>query len=376
MKVIYTIAGMYRPAGMERILADKAGYLARNGYDVLIVTTEQKGRPDVFPLERGIRRTDIAVGYEDNNGGSFLSKVIRYPFKKAAHRRRLTALLMEERPDIVVSMFCGDETFLPGIKDGSRKVLEVHFSRFKRLQYGRRGLWGVADRWRSRREEKTVSGFDRFVTLTQEDYEYWNSPVNGRVIPNFLSVTPLRSSSLEIHTVIAVGRLTYQKGFDRLLRVWASVVRMLPADNDWVLRIVGDGEDAGNLKAYVGEAGLEGRVVFSPVEMDMDAVYRDSSLLVMASRYEGLPMVLLEAQSYGLPIVSYDCKCGPKDVVCDGEDGFLIPDGDGQSMARAIVRLIMDKEERDRMGRAALIRSERWRKEPIMKKWMELFEEL
>ena len=157
MKIIYLIAGTYRPGGMERVLAGKTNWLVDHGADVLVVTTDQRGRKPFFEMDGRIRHVDMDINYEDNNGGSFLNKLLRYPAKQLRHRISLTRLLKKERANIVVSMFCNDASFLPCINDGSRKVLEIHFSRYKRLQYGRKGLWALADRWRS--------GNDRRVAL-------------------------------------------------------------------------------------------------------------------------------------------------------------------------------------------------------------------
>ena len=173
MKIVYCIAGTCHSGGMERVLANKANYLARHGFEVVVVTTDQRGQPPFFPMEEAIRTIDLGINYDDNNGKPFLDKLLRYPAKQARHKARLRAVLMEERPDVTVSMFNNDAGFIPDINDGSAKLLEIHFSKFKRLQYGRKGLWRLADWWRSRQDEKTVRRFDRFVVLTEEDKGYW-----------------------------------------------------------------------------------------------------------------------------------------------------------------------------------------------------------
>ena len=375
MTILYTIAGLYRPAGMERILTDKANYLAACGHAVTIVTTEQKGRPAAFPLHTAIRCIDLKVGYEDNNGGSFLSKAFRHPFKQAVHRFRLERLLREIRPEVTVSLFCGDERFLPTFRDGSKKILEVHFSRFKRLQYGRKGLWGLADRLRSRRDYTLVRRFDHFVTLTAEDLKYWGCPENGRVIPNFIASVPDKPSDLSATTVLAVGRFCYQKGFDRLLDIWKRTLERLEADSPWRLRLVGDGECRESLERQAATLGIGDRVLIDRFSGNMDAVYRSASILVLTSRYEGLPMVLLEARAYGLPVVAYDCKCGPKEVIDDGDNGFLLQQKNAEGFADMLALLIKDPALRERMGRAARARLSRWEKENIMSQWLSLFEE-
>ena len=364
MKIFYTIAGLYRMAGMERILTDKANYLASEGYEVTIVTTEQKGRPVAFPLHPFIKTIDLGIGYEDNNGAPFISKLIHHPFKQLKHRRLLQRALMMERPDVTISLFCGDELFLPSFRDGSKKVLEVHFSRFKRLQYGRKGLWALSDRLRSRRDLKVVRRFDRFVCLTNEDYGYWGRPGNGCVIPNFISSLPARPSPLTGKTVLAVGRYTYQKGFERLIEAW----RLLPEGHGWTLRIVGGGPEEDNLKRLSEGLPIE---IAGPSE-DMAGEYMRASILALSSRYEGLPMVLLEAQSWGLPIVAFDCKCGPADVVTDNVDGILVREGNIEALASSLKRLIEDDSLRRTMGAKARENSLRWDKETIMTKWIQL----
>ena len=371
MKIVYTIAGIYRKAGMERILTDKANYLAGLGNEIVIVTTEQKGREEAFQLNASIRRYDLDIRYEDNNGRSLLLKLLSYPFKKIKHRKRLGKLLRDLQPDITISMFCGDETFLPRLKYGGRKIIEVHFSRFKRLQYGRTGFWALADRYRSSKDLKCILRYDTFVSLTEEDLEYWGHPANGVVIPNFISRFPDVTSNLESKVVLAVGRFEYQKGFDRLISAWELVCAELSANHGWELHIVGDGTQKETLLKQVDNLGLADTVVIQDSTIDMDSVYRNGSIYALSSRYEGLPMVLLEAQSYGIPIVAFECKCGPKDIVSN-ETGILVTDGDIKGLAEALVRLIRDEELRKGMGHKARIASAKWDREATMKLWIDL----
>lgn len=372
MKILYCIAGTYRPGGMERVLANKANYLAQHGYEVTIVTTEQKGRDAFFALDPHIRCIDLAIGYEDNNGQSLFNKLIHYPRKQVLHKKRIKRVLREVKPDVTVSMFCNEVSFLASMKDGGLKVLEIHFSKFKRLQYGRAGLWHLVDAWRSRQDERIVRRYDRFVVLTEEDASYWGALPNICVIPNARTFNPSTVASLTSKNALAVGRFTYQKGFDRLLEAWKEVHASCP---DWKLDIVGDGELKEVMQRYVADNGLADIVTLVPPAERMDEVYKSASMVVLSSHYEGLPMILLEAQAYGLPIVSFACKCGPKDVVTDGVDGFLIPEGDVPALADRIVQLAQDDALRQKMGLAARLASERYEEERVMAKWMRLFNE-
>ena len=373
MKIVYTIAATYNSGGMERVLANKANWLVRNGYEISILTTDQKTRNSFFELDPEIKVYDLGINYEENNGKSFLNKLIHYPFKQWRHKKALQRLLPELKADVVVSMFCNDASILPKIKDGSRKVLEIHFSRFKRLQYGRNGIWKLADELRSRNDLRVVSKFDKFVVLTEEDKGYWGELNNITVIPNARSFEVEKPAELNEKKVIAVGRYCYQKALDKLIQAWGIVCREIA---DWKLHLVGDGEDRAQLQKQISELGLTERVVLGRAETDMKSVYSNSSVLALSSRYEGLPMVLLEAQAAGLPIVSFECKCGPKDVLTDGVDGILVKEGNVEGLAQGLLKLIKDETLRKQMGIAAYKNSERFSEEKVMENWVELFNEV
>lgn len=373
MKIVYSIAGTYNSGGMERVLANKANWLVRNGYEISILTTDQKDRSFFFEFDPRIQFYDLGINYEENNGKSFLNKLLHYPFKQWKHKKALKKLLPELKADVVVSMFCNDASILPKIKDGSRKVLEIHFSRFKRQQYGRKGIWKIADELRSRNDLKVVSRFDRFVVLTEEDRGYWGDLDNIQVIPNARTFVQERPAELKEKRVIAVGRYCYQKALDRLIDAWDIVCRSV---DDWKLHLVGDGEDRIGLQEQIDRLGLSDKVVLGRAETDMKAVYANTSILALSSRYEGLPMVLLEAQAAGLPIVSFECKCGPKDVITEGVDGYLVEEGNVEVLADRMLQLMMDEGLRKRMGQEAYKNSERFSEERVMAQWVELFNEV
>jgi len=375
MRIVYNIAGLYRPSGMEKILTDKANWLAAHGYEVTIITTEQRGRPDAFPLDSRIERRDLAIGYEDNNGASLWNKIVHYPLKQYRHRRRLTRALMEIRPDITVSMFCNEQSFLPAVKDGSRKVLELHFSRLKRLQYGRRGLWGLVDRLRSSNEVRQVRRFDRFVTLTREDLSMWGDIPGICSIPNGIRLDGIIPGEHDGKTVIAVGRYMYQKGLDRLIDAWKIVSDALGPGHGWQLRLLGEGELRDQLQGQIDSLELSSSVQLCGNVKDMPSEYRNAAILAMSSRYEGLPMALIEAQAYGVPAVSFDCQCGPREVIIDSRTGLLVKEGDVEALAKALLGLIRDPEARRRMGEEAAAQAVRFDFENIMKQWDKLFRE-
>lgn len=373
MKIVYCLLGTFNSGGMERVLANKANYLARAGNEVVIVTTDQQGRPSFFELDARIEQIDLGINYTANVGRNFLGKFWSYLFKRQQHQKKLKSLLEQLKADITVSMFDHDASFLFKSEDNSKKILEIHFSRYKRLQYGRKGVWKLLDVWLSRRDLKIARSYDRFVVLTQEDRGYWGDLVNIRVIPNAHSFNLDETAVLEKSNVVAVGRYDYQKGFDELIAIWSEVHRQHP---DWQLSIYGNGPLKEEMKRQIAALGLEDSVRLCDPVKNIEQVYLQSALLLMTSRYEGLPMVLLEAQACGVPMVSYACKCGPKDIISDGENGYLIPEGERELFSQRIDALIRDVSLRKKMGQVAKLRSEGFSEDKVMEKWVELFTEL
>ena len=151
MKIIYCIASVYNPGGMERVLLNKVRWLSeRDGYEVAVVTTDQQGRPPFYAFPEKVQMTDLGINYSVDNGRAPIAKILSYFRKRRQHRKALTELLLREKADILVSLYPSESSFIPSIHDGSKKVLELHYCKFFRLQYGRSGLLGLADRFRTR----------------------------------------------------------------------------------------------------------------------------------------------------------------------------------------------------------------------------------
>lgn len=166
---------------------------------------------------------------------------------------------------------------------------------------------------------------DNIITLTERDKFFWQSRSWCRAtITVIANPIPFNVSehdpNLANKIFLAVGRLTYQKGFDLLLAAWKPVAELYP---DWTLQIVGSGEDDRSLNALIVDLGLTHSVQLISATPEVQAYYKNAVYYVMSSRFEGLPMVLLEALSFGLPIVSFDCDTGPSDIVVPGENGWL-----------------------------------------------------
>lgn len=376
MKLIYCIASVHHPGGMERVLLNKLCWFVRQGgYDLTVVTTDQSGLPPFYAFPPEVKMIDLDVNYAIDNQRSPLAKIASYFRKRSLHRKRLTDLLLQARADIVVSLYPSESSFIPRIKDGSKKVLELHYNKFFRLQYNRRGLLGLADRFRTWQDERIVRRFDQFVVLTHEDAAYWGALPNLKVIPNAAIQTDTpQADTRNSRRVIAVGRLDYQKGFDRLIDAWS----LLPADlrETWHLAIFGQGEWQEKLTEQIRHRHLEESVQIHPPTREIAQAYASSAFLAMSSHYEGFPMVMIEAMSCGLPVVTFDYPCGPKDIIRDGENGLLVKEGDIEGLSQALGRMMTDEDLRIRLGKAARHVLDTYRENTIMQQWTQCFQKL
>lgn len=373
MKIIYCTHSTYNPGGMERVLLNKVTYLSQlPGWEVSVVTTDQHQRPSFYPFPEKVRMTDLDINYSDDNNKGAWKKIFGYLRKRKEHKRKLTALLQKEKPDIVVSLYPSESSFIPNIKDGSKKVLELHFCKFFRLQYGRKGLLGWIDKWRTRQDERIVRRFDKFVVLTHEDRGYWGNLPNMEVIPNAAMHVSKSYSDVTNKRVIAVGRLDYQKGFDRLIEAW-KLIQRTGEWTDWRLDIFGQGEWKDMLQQMIDERGLQHSVRINKPTKQIGEEYVKSSLLVMSSHYEGFPMVMIEAMACGLPVVSFDYKCGPKDIIQHGINGLLVPEGDVKALANAMMEVMADEAYRRMLSQNARKVVDTYSEEAVMKQWIRLF---
>ena len=378
MRIAYCIPGLHNRSGMERALTLKANYLTAQGYDIHIILTDGAGKPPAFPLNSQIQVHQLDIDFEEPYYHPLLRRIWLYRRKMKKLKRKLNECLCKIQPDITVSLLRRDINVLDRMKDGSVKIGEIHFNR---LQY--RNF--AAPHWMPSRLYaylqhqwmlsliKKLRKLSKFVVLTHEDAQYWPELNNVVVIPNPVSFMPDETSTCTNKQVIAVGRYVDQKGFDRLIAAWKQVTDKHP---DWVLKIYGDGWLREQLAAQISELGLENSCFLEHSVANISDKYLESSVFALSSRFEGFGLVLVEAMACGLPVVSYTCHCGPRDIISDGENGILVPEGDIDGLAEGINRLIEDEELRKDMGRKARKKAEQYTIEYIGRQWMDLFETL
>jgi glycosyltransferase involved in cell wall biosynthesis len=163
------------------------------------------------------------------------------------------------------------------------------------------------------------------------------------------------------------------KGFDRLLKAWAIVEKQQP---DWTLAIYGDGDNSSYVKLRDELCIDASRCQLHGATSNIQEEYRASSIYVLTSRFEGLSMAMLEAISCGLPLVAFACPCGPRDVVEDGVNGFLVENGDVEKLAERMIEVMQSPERLRQMGKAAQEKSKEYQIEKLALRWKQLFENI
>jgi glycosyltransferase involved in cell wall biosynthesis len=290
-------------------------------------------------------------------------------------KKALTKALNSIRPDIVVSFGEFEKPILPYIKGNWRLVYIVHglldaqireaSSRFNK-SLAKIGFWL---QYRHR-----INAFDSIVVLSEEDKNlHWSNNPRVRVIPNPLRFETTLTSSLKEKRIISAGRLVPSKNYVSLIRAFSLIAPRFP---DWGLDIFGQGEEESRLLKEIARLGLEKRVQLKGFCPNLQREMATASIFTHSSLWESFGMVLVEAMNCGLPVVAYDCPTGPRSIIANGENGYLVPLGDEQTFADCLSRLIEDGDLRARMGHQARQASNRYKLDSITACWMNLFEEL
>ena len=216
----------------------------------------------------------------------------------------------------------------------------------------------------------TYRFLDDLVVLTTAEQKVFKKllHIDAKVIPNSLSFNPEIPAKLDSRRLIAVGRYTEQKGFDRLIPVIADLMRR---HEDWTLDIFGQGEQESELRHIILREGLKNVRLNAPTH-EIEQQYLHSSIFLMPSRWESFGMVILEAQICGLPVVAYDSSNGPRSLV-SSENGVLVEDGNGPAFAAAIERLMTDTAYRRQLGHNARLSAQAYAPERIRQEWLKLF---
>ena len=375
MKLFYIYTALTTKGGADRVLSEKANWLSEHGYDVCVVTDTQLGREPIYPLVNGVRIIDLGIDFSQEYGLPFIKRIYIYYKLMRQYRKKLTQLLFEEKPDVVITLLGRDIDFLPNIKDGSVKIGEAHtikqFIRNFHLLEQKSLLFRYMTKYFRWKMDSQVSNLDALVVLTEQQISHWPHSIPIYAIPNALPFYPNVVSTCEKKRAIIVGRYTEAKGYDYMIEAWHIVHQKHP---DWTIHTFAIGEGEEQVRAKIHSYGLQDTIIMNPPTDNVMEEYLQSSICVVSSVFEGFSMVLIEAMACGLPCVSFDCPYGPRNIIKDGEDGFLIEYLNTQALADGICKLIEDKELRKSMGRKGRETVLRFSREKVMQRWVDLFE--
>lgn len=369
MKIIYYTDQVYLHGGIERVLANKLNYLVNiKDVEVHLITTEQKENTPCYNISEKVIMHDLGINY--NREISYFHPL---NFRKAPrHFVALKKKIKQINPNVViVCNYAFDFYFIPYIFPKIPKIKEFHSSRH--FEYKTRiENKSLLKKAYYKLNDYIESKYHFLVLLTDDEKKYYTSN-NTIVIPNALTNLPNKLAKLDTKTVISAGRVAPVKGFEKLIQSWKLVSKKNP---EWKLEIYGEGEVdyVDSLQKLIVQLQLEKKITLCGATNKMEDKMLDSSVYAMSSITECFPMVLLEAKTCGLPIVSFDCPNGPRNIIKNNEDGILVENENIEALAEGIINIIKNPIERKKMGAKAQINVQKFTQDNIMKSWLKLFE--
>lgn len=352
MKLLYITNGINGSGGLERVLSIKASYFAEKlGYEVTILSLNDAHLNPFYDFSDKIKMVSIPVG------GNPIQYILAY-------KKGIQQVIDQINPDII--SVCDDGLkgfFLPKLINTNAKwIYERHASIELNKQKGFLG------KFQATIMKNLSKSFDAFVVLTPTNMKEWKGN-NIIAIPNPLSFKSNKINPLDQKNIIAVGSHSFNKGYDTLLKVWKNIETNYP---DWTLNIYGK-IDCDQI--YINQSkGLKLKnVVFHPPVANIKDKFEESSIMVLPSRSEGFGMVLIEAMECGVPCISFDCPSGPRDIITNGQDGFLIENQNHEVLEKTIIKLIDDVVLRKQLGKKAKQNVFGYNIENIANQWNHIF---
>lgn len=363
---------MARWGGIERVWTDKFNWLADKGYDIKLLTTKQGDHPFPYQINPKVQIKDLQIRFHLSYRYKGLKKVWDQWCRQKKFESVLKIELEDYQPDIII---CVANVYVPTIvklKGHVPLIAESHDICNSMYVNSHKS---IIKRMQTIHLFRSLYKADCIVTLTMKDAKEWTKYNNNvKTIANLVHLNPYNriSDSANKH-VIFVGRISEQKGLPALFEIWNEVTKRHP---DWTLDIYGDSDSEELTEWANNEIGkFRNIILHNPTDRIFDK-YCESSIFVLTSTYEPFGLVIPEAMSCGLPVVSFDSPYGPAEIISDGIDGYIIPLGDTNTFVDKVCKLIENPELRKQMGAAGVISSQRYAAENIMPQWELLFEEI
>ena len=370
MRLLYITDSLAIYGGLERVLTQKMNWFAENNYDVFVITVNQGDKPICFQLHPKVECKDLGILFYRQYDYSGLKRLVKRHELNSSFKKCLAESIRELSPNIIVCAYLGYVRHVLQVKGKIPLVFESHSSCLCESFEND----GLLRRLYIHYLKCCLKRTDMVVALTYGDAHEWRKFTSRVcVIPNVVSLnTSNQLCDCSAKSVVFVGRYSKQKDLGSLLQIWSIVHSRYP---EWQLHIYGG--YGGEMNAWLTEIGLlDSNIVVHGADPDMINRYKEHSILLLTSKYEPFGLVLPEAMSCGLPVVSFDCPYGPLDIIADGIDGFLIRNRDINAFAEKLCLLIENHDLRIRMGKAGAVSSHRYDVGHIMPLWIKLFNQI
>ncbi len=378
MKIVYITETLAIVGGMERILTEKANYLADYyKYHITIIScTQKKNQDNAFELSPNIKQINLETPYYEQYYYGYPKRLWIKVQTRNYLKEQLRKVIKELDPDIIIGMLKFEADLICKLKSNAKKIIECHEARcFSLLDIENNRSWLSRLYLNHYKRDKYFRDIENnaniVVTLSPDDKALWNKARRVEVIPNF-SMMPLSKNTGTKKRVIAVGRLSAEKGYDRLINIWEQVTKKHP---DWQLNIFGDGNQYNHLINIIKNSNIS-QISINHSTTNIIQEYANSSIYVMTSLYEGFSLTLLEAMRNGLACMAFDCPFGPRTIITNNKDGYLIENGNNQLFIDKLCYLIEHHETRSNLAQAANKKSETFNIEEVMKQWNYIFSSL
>ncbi len=375
MKIVYCTDSICYLGGIQNVTITKANGFAQMGHQVWIIVTDNK-YPPLHPIDPKVQVINLDINYFEDDWKSKFYVIKSILIKRKQHKKAISKLLNEIKPNVVISTGTSEKNFLAKIQIESKPVFirEIHSLKNYRLAHARTfidKITAIFGDWYD--YSWNIKNYDQIVVLTNEDKEInWKNNNKVCVIGNPITI-PIESSTLTSYKFITAGRLVYIKNHQSLINAWKIVNQKHP---DWQLEIWGDGPLKNKLLEQINNLGLDHKVLLKGYTNDIISQMLRASGCILSSLYEGISLVLIEAMSCGLPLISYACPCGPKELIDHGKNGFLCEVNNEIKLAEYICTIIEDNTLRIKMGQASKKKAEEFQLDRILTKWINLFQTL
>lgn len=364
--------------GAERVITDKANYLANEGHQLMLVSYEQGDHPLPYELHPSVQYRDLDCRFFILSKYSALKHLYLYFRLKKQFKNNLHSVVQKFKPEVVV--LASDWQTLMGAVIDSVNPVPVIAEFHNTYDYVMRKV-GTSEGWLKAKltqlyYHQTIKKLEKcaqLVVLTDSDARGWRQHFNNvTVIPNPVTLYPdvIDDIPKDPGRIIYVGRFNHEKRIDRLITAFSMIADKYP---DWHVDIFGDGNEKENLLRQIAEMQLEDRIIIHEPTKAIYDEYKRSEMLVLCSEHEASPLVLVEAMACGVPCVSLDCPNGPREIIEDGVTGLLAKNGDVIDLSLKIEWLIVHKDDRQLMGGKARTFASSRKQSNVMTKWENLY---